>query len=287
MTTTNQTRLLLSLGRCARLLLPAAALALALPAHSAVVITSAWNLGEDATVGLDTSSANDGEVNSFNNSSGTTILSATPSGVEGSTAYAHTSGANFQGLWMFGAGSNNQTVPAQNWGMQFMVRSTNTSSISGTGAWADVFGMRDAATGGLVIEARRHSDGNVYWDVNRKGQANLIIPRNSTTMVVNNAWTPLALVQNGGNLEFYVNRVLAGSIAATQGSTYFTDGLLAFGLNQGVGNSNQFQGDFDEASFFTFSAGSFNPTTDLIPEPSAAMLGGLGMLALLRRRRQG
>ena len=44
---------------------------------------------------------------------------------------------------------------------------------------------------------------------------------------------------------------------------------------------------FDEASFFTFAPGEFNASTDLlvVPEPSPALLGGLGMLALLRRRR--
>jgi hypothetical protein len=54
---------------------------------------------------------------------------------------------------------------------------------------------------------------------------------------------------------------------------------------QGVGTLN-FQGDFDEASFFTFAPGAFNAGADLlVPEPSAALLGGLGMLALLRRRK--
>jgi hypothetical protein len=256
-----------------------AALGLSLPAHSAVTIQSYWSLGEGA-VGLDSSSANDGEVNSFNNSTGTTILTASPSGVAGSTAYAHTTGANNQGLWMFGAGSNNQTVPADNWGVQFMVRSTNTASI-GLGTWRAVFGMKDASTGGLVIEAK-NVGGTVYWEVNRSGQENLIIPHDTLTTVTINEWTNLALVRSGGTTSFYVDGTLAGT---STGSIGTTDGLLAFGLMQGVGTLN-FQGDFDEASFFTFAPGAFNAGADLlVPEPSAALLGGLGMLALLRRRK--
>jgi hypothetical protein len=258
-----------------------AALGLSLPAHSAVTIQSYWQLGEGA-VGADSSNANDGETNNFNNSTGTTILTASPSGVAGSTAYAHTSGTNFQGLWMFGGGSNNQTVPADNWGVQFMVRSTNTASIGGTGTFRAIYGMLDAASGGLVIEARRHSDGNVYWDVNRSGQANLIIPRDTTTLVIDNEWTNLALVRSGGVLNFFVDGDLVGTSTGSIGST---DGLLALGFQQGVGTNN-FIGDFDEASFFTFAPGAFNAGTDLlVPEPSAALLGGLGMLTLLRRRK--
>jgi hypothetical protein len=256
-------------------------LGLSLPAHSAVTVTSYWSLGEGA-VGADGSSVNDGETNNINNSTGTVVNTATPSGVNGSTAYASTSGTNFQGLWMFGGGADNQTVPATDWGVQFQVRSTNTVGISGTGAFRAVYGMLDAASGGLVIEARRHSDGNVYWDVNRSGQANLIIPRNATTLVTDNAWADLALVRTGGVLNFFVDGNLAGTSTLSIGTT---DGLLALGFQQGVGTNN-FTGDFDEARFFTFEPGAFT-TADLayVPEPSAALLGGLGMLALLRRRR--
>jgi hypothetical protein len=266
----------------AAILLPAAMLGMSESARSAITIQSYWSLGEGASIGLDTSSSNDGEVNNFNNTTGTVVNTTSPSGVNGSTAYASTSGANFQGIWMFGAGSDSQTVPADNWGVQFMVRSTNTASIATVGAFRAVYGMFDAAAGGLVIEARRHSDGNVYWDVNRSAEANLIIPRNSTTLVTNNAWTNLALVRSGGILYFYVDGEEAGNTNLSIGST---DGLLALGFQQGVGTNNLI-GDFDEASFFTFGSGEFNPDTDLlIPEPAAALLGGLGLLTILRRRR--
>lgn len=214
-------------------LIPAAVLALALPASAAITIQSYWQLGENTSNrGEDTSTVNDGEANPFNRSDGTTWNTSTPSGVNGSTTYGSTSGANFQGIWMFGGGSDTQTVPLQNWGIQFMVRSTDTATmVPSIGNWAEIFGMKDSIAGGLVIEIRRDTASNVYWDVNRKGQANLIIPRNATTLVTDNAWTALALVHNGVNLEFYVNKVLAGSIAATFGTTYQTDGLFAFGLN--------------------------------------------------------
>ncbi len=252
-----------------------AALGLSLPAYSAITIQSSWGLGEGAVIGTDSSSINDGETNPFNNTPGSTILNASPSGVAGSTDYTHTSGANFNGVYMFGAGSNDQTIPADNWGVEFMVRSTATI---GSGFRA-VFGMAEGVSGGLVIEAN-NVGGTVYWDVNRQGIANYIIPRNALTTVTAD-WTNLALVKNAGTIEFYVNGTLAGSNSGAVN----TSGLFAFGLQQNVG-TNGFQGDFDEARFFTFNPGAFNAGSDLlVPEPSAALLGGLGMLALLRRRR--
>jgi len=259
-------------------LAPMAVLGLALPANSAITIQSYWSLGE-AGVGADSSSVNDGELNNFNNTTGTVINTASPSGVNGSTAYATTNGVNFQGLWMFGGGSNDQTVPSDNWGVQFMVRAN--SSIA-TGDFRAVFGMAEGVSGGLVIEAA-NVGGAVYWDVNRQGIANYIIPRNTLTTVTSD-WTALALVKSGGTTSFYVNGQLAGSNAAAIN----TSGLLAFGFQQNVGTKH-LVGDFDEASFFTFAPGAFNPGTDLIsvPEPSAALLGILGALPLIRRRRRG
>ena len=251
---------------------------LSLRAHSAITIQSYWSLGE-GPVGADSSSANDGEVNNFNSTAGTVVNTASPSGINGSTAYATTNGVNFQGLWMFGVGSNNQTIPSDNWGVQFMVR---TNSVIPAGEFRAVFGMAEGVSGGLVIEAA-NVGGTVYWDVNRQAVANYIIPRNALTTVTSD-WTALALVKSGGTTSFYVNGQLAGSNA----SAINTSGLLAFGFQQNVG-TRHLAGDFDEASFFTFAPGAFNPGTDLIsvPEPSSAVLGALGALALIHRRRRG
>jgi hypothetical protein len=254
-----------------------AVLAFVLPVRAAITTQSYWQLGENASNRGEDSVFADGEFNPFNNTTGTSWNSASPSPVNGSTIHASTSGADFQGIWMFGAGSDNQTIPADNWGVQFMVRSTNHASIS-TGDFRAVFGMAEGVSGGLVIEAA-NIGGTVYWDVNRQGVANYIIPRNASTTVTSD-WTALALVKNGGTIEFYVDKQLVGSNSAAVN----TSGLFAFGLQQNVGTKG-FQGDFDEASFFTFEAGAFNPSADLIPEPAAALLGGVGMLALLRRRR--
>lgn len=237
-------------------------------AFSDITMSSYWQLGEGATVGLDASSANDGEVNNFNNSAGTVVNSATPSSAAGSTAYATTSGANFQGLWMFGAGSNNQTVPADDWGVQFQVR---VLTLPTTGTFKPVYGMRDASSGGLVIEAN-NIGGTTYFDVNRSGQANLIIPRNASTTVTANTWYDLALVRSGGVLTFYVNGV---SVGTSSGSIGTTDGLLALGFKQGVGTGH-LNADFDEARFFTFAPGTFNASVDLIMTRRTVTYAGNG-----------
>jgi uncharacterized repeat protein (TIGR02543 family) len=227
------------------------ALGLSQSAHSSITMQSYWQLGEGAAIGTDSAS---GTSNPFNKTDGSTILTATPSGAAGSTAYAHTSGVNFQGIWMFGAGSVPHSVPADDWGVQFNVRAT---ALPATGAFQAVYGMLDAASGGLVIEAN-NIGGTTYFDVNRSGQANLIIRRDGPTTVALGTWYNLALVRSGGVLTFYVN---GASVGTSTGSIGTTDGLLALGFQQGVG-TRQLAGDFDEARFFTFAPGAF-ATSDL------------------------
>ena len=154
---------------------------------------SYWQLGEGAAIGTDSMNANDGATNNFNNTAGSTILTATPSSAAGSTAYSHTTGTNYQGIWMFGAGSTAQTVPADNWGVQVNVRVT---TLPASGTYKAVFGMAEGVSGGLVIEAN-NIGGTTYFDVNKQGVANYIIPRNAAVTVTANTWYNLALVKSG------------------------------------------------------------------------------------------
>ena len=262
--------------------LPILILAGAAPlANATITTTNSWSLGEGATIGTDSVGASP-----FNNVANTTIGTASLSGVAGSTAYASViNGSGSDGLWMFGAGSTAVTIPAQDWGFQVMVRSTGSLAVN---QFQSVFGFKDASSGGLAVEAK-NLGGTVYWQVNQPGISNLINPQNASVTVSTNTWTNLALVRNGANLEFYVNKTLVGSSTGT----YSTDGLIALGLQQGVG-ANNFVGDFDEARFFTFTTGQFDAASDLysaaaIPEPSTYGLMGAGALAgvaLVRRRRR-
>ena len=239
---------------CLRSLVIVAWVALGLSpfAYSSITIQSYWPLGEAAAIGTDTSNANDGTLNPFNSLAGSTILTASPSSAAGSTAYSHTSGTNYQGIWMFGAGSTAQTVPADNWGVQFNVRVTTLP----TSGYRAVFGMAEGVSQGLVIEAA-YVSGTVYFDVNKQGVANYIIPRNALATVTANTWYNLALVKSGGTTYFYINGALAGSNAGAIN----TSGLIALGFNQNIGTSH-LTGDYDEARFFTFAAGAF-ATSDL------------------------
>lgn len=259
-------------------------------ADAAIVVQSLWRMGESGTVGgsggnkaLDSVNA-DGAFNNFNNTIGVSYLSASPRPFSGSTTYLHTAGGAVNGQWMF-TGTTAQSIPASNWGVEMWVRSTNTASISGTGSFRSVLALSSTASGYLAIEARRHSNGNVYYDVNRAGISNMIIPRNATTQVYDNTWVNLALVDIAGTIHFYVDGVLAG----TSATATTNNGFIHLGLTPTSG-ANNFIGDFDELRFYTFSAGQFSVNdlyiNNLIPTP-AALPAGLGLLAMamLRRRR--
>jgi autotransporter-associated beta strand protein len=67
--------------------------------------------------------------------------------------------------------------------------------------------------------------------------------------------------------------LIDGSVTASFGSTAFLDTATAFDFMNG------------KAGYFTSSSNGLNAVIFTVPEPSSALLGAIGLLALLRRRR--
>lgn len=104
----------------------------------------------------------------------------------------------------------------------------------------------------------------------------------STGTFVADQWVHLAVIRNNGLATFYLNGVAQGGTysGATTNNTPH--------LSVTPGGTSYFDGRLDEARVVTFTAGESNANvlnTLQVPEPSAALLGGLGLLALLRRHR--
>jgi hypothetical protein len=111
---------------------------------------------------------------------------------------------------------------------------------------------------------------------------------NSLSVAAINTWYHIAAVGNStaGTLELFVDGGSVGSVSGFNGmfnpdpNTLWTIGRGQFN----GGNVDRVNGFIDEVRF---SDSALDPSQFLnaIPEPSATLLGALGVLGLLRRRR--
>jgi hypothetical protein len=221
-----------------------------------------------------------GNYNLTNNNAGAAYYAS-------SAAYAGVGGlASNSSVALITAGSGLYTdaidAGTANFGFQAYVRPNNTTGtqiIASNGGVGNGWALFTANGSDLGLG----SGYRYFVEVAGKG-----ILDSGITVDAGGAVANIAYVNNNGNNFFYYN----GNITANTvefGGIIAATGYFSLGYNPSIDPPRYYTGGIDEARLFTFEEGQFQ-VSDLqnyvIPEPSSgALLGGLGSLLLIRRRR--
>jgi hypothetical protein len=244
--------------------------------QAAVTLYAEYHLGESGSLGANNNpqdSSGNGKNIATDISGSTTNVSTTGVFAPGSTHYLDTSGSGNQGWYSPDLYSTGTTLPSDDFAFSIFTRASENSA----GTSGDIF------TVGGGPNAFKLSLASNGWAASSHGTAWIGGTNGVSGSFTANEWVHLALIRSGGVTTFYIDGV-AQSGTITSAPTHDTPHIS---VDQG--GTNYFDGHLDEARIVTFTSGE--STTNIlnaltaIPEPSSVLLGSLGMLTLLRRRR--
>jgi hypothetical protein len=246
--------------------------------QAAVTLYAEYHLGESGSLGTNNNpqdSSGNGKNFGSEISGSTTNVSTTGVFAPGSTHYLDTSGSGNQGWYSTDLYSTGTTLPLDDFALGIFTRASENSAATR----GDIF----TTGGGFPNGAFKLSLSDNGWAASSHNIAWIGAANGISGSFTANEWVHLALIRSGGVTTFYIDGVAqSGTItsAPTHNSPH---------LSVDPGGTNYFDGHLDEARIVTFTTGE--STTNIlnaltaIPEPSSVLLGSLGMLTLLRRRR--
>lgn len=248
----------------------------AVPAVASVTVYAEYHLGEAGSLGgsnlpLDSSGNGRNLTNEISGANATVGSASFHPNASGSTAYLDTSGAGNEGWYSAGMFNGLQN---DNFALGVFARSSSLAGVN-QGDIFTVGGSNGSIKLSLAGNGWAASAHNVAWIGADNGVAGSFTA---------DTWVHLALVRASGVTTFYINGVATGS---TYAGVPVNDTPH---ISVAPGGSTYFDGLIDEARVVTFTAGE--STSNIInslqgvPEPAVSLLGALGLVVGMKRRRK-
>ena len=245
-----------------------------MPAGATIITYAEYHLGEPGSLGAnnrpqDSSGNAHHLITDISGSTATTGAVSFHPNAAGSTAYLDTTPAGNQGWYIPSA--SYATLPTDNFAFGVFARASALHS-------GDIFtagGSSGSFKLSMAVNGWGASANNVAWISSASG---------NTGSFTANTWVHLALIRSAGQTTFYINGVAS---SAPYGGTPVNDTPH---IAVSPGGATYFSGLIDEARVVTFtpgeSAANVINALQAVPEPSTALLGLIGALALRLRRKR-